>query len=110
MPPTDPSSGHMHDHHSTGEKSHRISNSYVEVVGRSYADEKYPTRKLSNENIDDKQQQTVNKPRAKVIKGNQIIFIYLEVRPNSFYEYPLSDVRVLVNGLNRPTKIGEPEL
>jgi hypothetical protein len=87
----------MHDHHSTGEKSHRINNSYVEVVGRSYADEKYPTRKLSNENIDDKQQQIVNKPRAKIIKGNPIMFIYLEDRPNSFFEYLLADVRVLIS-------------
>jgi hypothetical protein len=61
LPPTD----------SSDEKPHRLINSYVEIIGRGYADEKHPTRRLSNENTDDKQVQTVNKPRAKIIKGNQ---------------------------------------
>ncbi|CAF2687738.1 unnamed protein product [Rotaria sp. Silwood2] len=68
--PSDPLSGQ----HSFNEKTRRSNNSNVEVVGRAYTDEKNSTRKLSNETIDEKQQPIVNKPRAKIIKGNQIFY------------------------------------
>ncbi|CAF4820808.1 unnamed protein product [Rotaria sp. Silwood1] len=67
--PSDPLSGQ----HSFNDKTRRSNNSNVEVVGRAYTDEKHPTRRLSNESNDDKQQQPiVNKPRAKIIKGSVV--------------------------------------
>ncbi len=68
LPPTDPSTGQIHDNYPSIDKIPRLNNSYVEVIGRGYADEKHPNRRLVNENIDDKQQ-SVNKSRSKIIKG-----------------------------------------
>ena len=65
LPPSDPSSGQTHNL----DKIPRLNNPYVEVVGRGYADEKSPNRRVSNENPDDKQL-LVNKSRAKILKGN----------------------------------------
>lgn len=52
------------------EKIPRLNHPYVEVIGRGYADEKHPNRRLLTDNADDKQS-TLNKPRAKILKGNQ---------------------------------------
>lgn len=61
LPPTD-------DNYSSLDKIPRLNNPYVEIIGRGYADEKYPNRRLPNEPTDDKQQ-LASKPRAKIIKG-----------------------------------------
>lgn len=62
--PAEPSTGQTHNI----DKIPRLNNPYVEVIGRGYADEKYPNRRLLNENSEDKQS-TQNKPRAKILKG-----------------------------------------
>jgi hypothetical protein len=77
LPPTDPSlsSRQTHDHTSTNGNTHRTTNTNVEVIGKGYIDEKIPLKQLFPEPIDDKQP-IVNKPRAKIIKGNyQIILL-----------------------------------
>ena len=50
------------------EKIPRLNNPYVEVIGRGYADEKYPNRRLLNDNSE----ATLTKPRAKILKGKLI--------------------------------------
>ena len=62
LPPTD-TSQHSND------KSHRLTNSYVEVVGRGYADEKPSTKRSSNENFE---QTHTTKQRTKVLKSKLI--------------------------------------
>jgi len=41
----------------------------VEIIGKGYVDEKIPSKPFLTKNIDDKPL-IVNKPRAKIIKGN----------------------------------------
>ncbi len=72
-PTTNLTSGYYQDHYPSSEKTNRANNSYVEVVGRGYIDDKNSNRRLSNDSNDDRQQQITNKSRAKIIKGNQMM-------------------------------------
>lgn len=63
-------SGQNYDHNTSIDKTRRTNNGHVEVVGRAYNDDKSPYRRQFNENTDDKHQPIMNKPRAKIIKGN----------------------------------------
>ena len=72
LPPTDPSSARQaHEHPPNGGNTHRLSNPNVEVIGIGYMDEKSPAKQLFNDFIDERQP-AINKPRAKLIKGNEI--------------------------------------
>jgi len=73
LPPTDPSlsTRQIHEHTSYSANTQRITttSTYVEIIGKGYVDEKIPSKPFLTENIDDKPL-IVNKPRAKIIKGN----------------------------------------
>ncbi|CAF1618650.1 unnamed protein product, partial [Adineta ricciae] len=72
LPPTDPSSARQaQEHLPNGGNTHRPSNPNVEVIGIGYMDEKSPVKQPFNDFIDERQP-TINKPRAKLIKGSVI--------------------------------------
>lgn len=75
LPPTDPAlssrthnSNNNNNHHPDSHRSVTNTNSYVEIIGKGYTEEKHSPKSNTTETMDDKAS-SVSKSRAKIIRG-----------------------------------------